>query len=195
MTDFTSDDSIFVPLSFADMFPCPCCGEEIPNFPLIERIGFDSDDWENRVAVLAERIRATYPERADAAEAWASMIVSVAVYHAALPKETQDSVKKELEQLPLPLEMEGYVYFIQSIDGGPIKIGYSRNPQARAKGLQGAMELRVLAQMSGGYKLEADMHNKFADLRVNGEWFSPAPELLVFIERIKKLYGRYSDHL
>lgn len=76
------------------------------------------------------------------------------------------------------------VYFIQSIDGGLIKIGYSNNPTKRLRELQLGcpIELCIL-----GIVLDADIdkeyeyHKLFDDFRIYGEWFSPAPSFLEFI--------------
>jgi hypothetical protein len=35
--------------------------------------------------------------------------------------------------------------------------------------------------MDGGRNLERTLHRRFADLRSEGEWFSPGPELLDYI--------------
>jgi len=78
------------------------------------------------------------------------------------------------------------VYFITDDATGLIKIGRAMDVEQRLKGLQtGAPgQLRVLADMDGGAAGEADMHRRFAHLRVRGEWFSPGDDLLQFIEAL-----------
>lgn len=75
------------------------------------------------------------------------------------------------------------IYFIQPIEGGPIKIGTSIRLTQRLKELAAAhqCELRVLAVMAGGYAEEAELHRKFSHLKVVNEWFEAGDDLLGFI--------------
>jgi hypothetical protein len=77
------------------------------------------------------------------------------------------------------------VYFIQAVDGGPIKIGHAVNPIARLRELQTAhhKELRILAVMDGGIAKEKEIHDIFADSRVRGEWFKGTRMLIGWIKR------------
>lgn len=80
----------------------------------------------------------------------------------------------------------GYVYFVQVEGDGPIKIGVSTGlPDNRVYSLQCACpyELRLVATFFGGRAAEAGLHRRFKHLRLRGEWFRPAPELLEWIER------------
>lgn len=74
-----------------------------------------------------------------------------------------------------------YTYFIQRHDGGPIKIGKSRDIRNRLSSLQGGTpELLVcIAYIEGD--VEDELHEKFHEVRVCGEWFAPAPVLMEFI--------------
>lgn len=76
------------------------------------------------------------------------------------------------------------VYFIQAVDGGPIKIGSSGNPDMRLSDLQVANPkvLRILATMPGGTPQEWALHEQFKKYRVQGEWFTPAPEIMALIK-------------
>lgn len=72
--------------------------------------------------------------------------------------------------------VNGVVYFIQNIETGLIKIGYSKDLDARVRGLatEHKAEMRVIHYM-GSYDaagLEEVMHTLFSDKRVEGEWFS-----------------------
>lgn len=76
-----------------------------------------------------------------------------------------------------------YCYAIQAGPDGPIKIGVARKPAERLKTLQtgNASELRGLAAWRVLPYEEAAIHKAFADLRLRGEWFKPAPELIDFV--------------
>lgn len=80
------------------------------------------------------------------------------------------------------------VYFVQSAEGGPVKIGRSADPSARVASLQtaNAHPLRVLATMPGGAAVERTLHRLFERHRVrpDGEWFHPAAEVLAFIREL-----------
>lgn len=74
----------------------------------------------------------------------------------------------------------GYVYFIQSGEGGAVKIGKANNPHMRLGHLQvgNPTELRFLAVTRGGEKLERLLHHVLYDDRIRGEWFAPSDRVL-----------------
>lgn len=78
------------------------------------------------------------------------------------------------------------VYFIQQGSGGPIKIGCSGNPVQRMAQLQTAQSepLSLLGHVVGDRADERAVHEQFSHLRLNGEWFSPADDLLSFIRTV-----------
>ena len=77
-------------------------------------------------------------------------------------------------------DMAEVIYFIQSRDGGPIKIGLSRRPVKRLKSLQIGRhdELQIIAQAHGTLGDEQKLHSRFARYRLHGEWFEPCEELM-----------------
>jgi hypothetical protein len=84
------------------------------------------------------------------------------------------------------------IYFLQSVDGGPIKIGCTVNVERRVSELEAmyGQPLAVLHTMPGGRKEEAAIHARFDHLRFRGkkqgcdpEQFRPTAELLAFIGR------------
>lgn len=83
-----------------------------------------------------------------------------------------------------------YVYFIAG-SGTPIKIGMSSAPYERLAALQTAhwSRLEILALMEGGLLLEAEMHQRFAALRLEGEWFARTLELERHIEQVREANG------
>lgn len=80
-----------------------------------------------------------------------------------------------------------FVYFIQCVSGGPIKIGYAVDPVRRVSHLQSGTfeELKILASIPGSRQQEAALHRKFAAARVRSEWFSPTASLLSLIAEVK----------
>jgi len=81
----------------------------------------------------------------------------------------------------------GFVYFLQSGQDGPIKIGYTTDIQKRIKALQTAhpFPLKLLLVINGNVDDESKLHKKFNSLRLCGEWFSPDEKLLQYIEKLK----------
>ncbi len=77
------------------------------------------------------------------------------------------------------------VYFIQSGDNGPIKIGLSTigKLDSRLSALQtgNPSKLAVLGYVEGNRSAEQFLHRCFARHSIGGEWFTPAPDLLSFI--------------
>lgn len=79
------------------------------------------------------------------------------------------------------------VYFLKAKSLGLIKIGFSGNVAKRVSSLQTSSpdDLLLMKIIKGGQKVEATLHQKFAKLRVRGEWFSPDKELVDFITEAK----------
>jgi hypothetical protein len=75
------------------------------------------------------------------------------------------------------------VYFVQAVDGGPIKIGTSIRLTERLRSLarDAGKELCVLAVVDGSYGEERSLHRRFAHLNVVNELFEPGADLLGFI--------------
>ena len=75
------------------------------------------------------------------------------------------------------------VYFIGRGRKGPIKIGFSKDPQKRMKSLQtgSAEPLSMLGLVKGGRAIEAIIHRRLARNRLHGEWFERCPEVESFI--------------
>ena len=80
-----------------------------------------------------------------------------------------------------PYAPVGKVYFMRF--GDRIKIGFTTNLHKR---LQHVPNDELLASMPGSRHTETKMHKQFAHLRIVGEWFSMGPDLLEFIEGLKK---------
>lgn len=84
-------------------------------------------------------------------------------------------------------KLQSYVYFIQSANGGKIKIGQSLNPVMRIivlRNLEKDSTLKIVGLLKGGSVTEADLHIKFKQFKVIGrrEWFMPSPEIIDFIK-------------
>jgi DNA-binding XRE family transcriptional regulator len=75
------------------------------------------------------------------------------------------------------------IYFIQAGKGGPIKIGHTRNPITRIESIALATAATVipLSVVPGERGDELGLHAAFSHLRIKGEWFTPARDLLDYI--------------
>lgn len=75
------------------------------------------------------------------------------------------------------------IYFVQQGADGPIKIGKANNVRDRMRGLQTSnpYPLRLLGVVDGGMSEEADLHRRFADARMQGEWFRPDASILQYL--------------
>jgi len=77
---------------------------------------------------------------------------------------------------------EEWTYFVQGLEGGDIKIGYTKGPPyGRLRSLDSGspVPLKIIGLLAGDQ--EKKMHLRFASHRSRGEWFRPASELLQFI--------------
>lgn len=86
-----------------------------------------------------------------------------------------------------PQKKRGYVYFI-SDNNGNVKIGVSNEPAGRLKTLQtgNGARLNLLTCIRGGGWKESQLHKRFAEDRINGEWFILSPQIENYIKAIKK---------
>lgn len=74
------------------------------------------------------------------------------------------------------------IYFVKS-PAGSIKIGTTIRLSHRLRQLAAAHGpgLEVLAVLDGSFEVERALHDRFAHLRREGEWFEPGPDLTAFI--------------
>lgn len=107
---------------------------------------------------------------------------------------TTEDVKRHLRKLmagkgtkPKPLK-QGYVYFCGP-EGGPVKIGWSTDPDERIYRLQTgiAAHLHIWAEVPGTKADETAYHNRFADAWMGGEWFARTPSLEAEIASLSRL--------
>lgn len=90
---------------------------------------------------------------------------------------------------PLPEgSTDSSVYFLQAASG-PIKIGYTATLGARLRALRsGSPErLTLLGHVRASERYEKAVHLRFQHLRLRGEWFRPADELLEYIQAVATL--------
>lgn len=78
--------------------------------------------------------------------------------------------------------MSDLVYFVQGADGGPIKIGIAADPEARLGFLQisSPSKLRITRTVEGGREKERELHGRFSDDRIRGEWFRASDALAAY---------------
>lgn len=78
-----------------------------------------------------------------------------------------------------------WIYFIRGKEGGPVKIGVANDPKKRLADLQRTcpVELEIIGSRPGDTFAERELHDRFADFRVHGEWFEPSPVILAEAER------------
>lgn len=100
-----------------------------------------------------------------------------------------------------------YLYAVQMIIYGypfaPIKIGMSRDPQARSKFYcSGPFPVVWLGswEVEDEFTSEREVHYRFANFRLVGEWFYPAKGLVRFVEQkigvpIEAMLWRQPDRL
>lgn len=86
------------------------------------------------------------------------------------------------------LKQKGYVYFLLNKFDSAVKIDITANPKQRLKALQcsHSQPLEILKVVEGGRELEAELHKKFADYKIIGEWFKVHKNLMSYIKKLKQ---------
>lgn len=81
------------------------------------------------------------------------------------------------------LRNKGWIYFVQAGAGGPIKIGWTVDPQKRLEQLQTGSHIRlfILGAIEGSTAGESTLHKRWSEYRIRGEWFEAAPEIIDFV--------------
>lgn len=76
------------------------------------------------------------------------------------------------------------IYFIQSGDVGPIKIGVSASPEMRLASMQTGNPETLHLRLTVKHALHGERayHRLFREFRIRGEWFQPSSDLLLFID-------------
>jgi hypothetical protein len=76
--------------------------------------------------------------------------------------------------------MPGYVYAISNPSINLIKIGLTRNPKTRIRGIEltsgSHVDIVGVVQVQDPSKIESLIHDAFGDCKVIGEWFRCSPE-------------------
>jgi len=95
----------------------------------------------------------------------------------------------------LPVDPKGYVYFIQGLCGGAIKIGFSVDPVKRLRALQTGYPdtLTILFMVPGNESTERQVHKEFEASRLKGEWFRPDEHVIQKIKEWKHGLSRIDE--
>lgn len=98
------------------------------------------------------------------------------------------SVRLDPPEPPLPPfrpDYTGWVYVVQVRGFDLVKIGYSKSPEQRLRELQAGSGmgdgLELLLSFPGDRRLESDLHRRFADDRLFGEWFGLSDNIAEWI--------------
>lgn len=87
----------------------------------------------------------------------------------------------------IPRPRDGYVYLIRS-DTGCYKIGCARNPEDRLRTFEVKLPFRVeylvLIKTNDMRRLEGQLHAKFTDKRISGEWFNLSDDDVQYIKSL-----------
>ncbi len=84
------------------------------------------------------------------------------------------------------------IYFVTCAEKRLVKIGHSLDPVKRISALRtsSAFPLELASVIDGTKDDEARLHDQFAHLRLNGEWFELSGDLEEHIETLPKFVSR-----
>lgn len=82
---------------------------------------------------------------------------------------------------------DGFVYFIQAVQGGLIKIGWAVSPESRLQYFQSfcPVKLCIIYAFPGTRTDENQCHKRFSHHRQRGEWFADCEEIRDFIANME----------
>jgi hypothetical protein len=105
------------------------------------------------------------------------------------PQSQPDDIPKPLP-VPKVLSRKGYVYLVKA-ETGHYKIGHTTDPDNRMKTFNVKLPFHVeyehLIKCDDRLDAERRLHQKFADKRVNGEWFALTDKDVAQIKKIKHI--------
>lgn len=138
-------------------------------------------------------------------EAWQELVEYAARFYALVPPavikeankralaqwaEMQNGKSQEAHGAP-KRSLQGYVYLLKG--GDYCKIGRSNNPDRRLEEISPqlpfSVELICMVATNDMYKLEARLHQRYADKRANGEWFRLDGEDITCIKELADVKG------
>lgn len=79
-----------------------------------------------------------------------------------------------------------FIYFMQAVSGGPVKIGYTTKPEHRRVAHQQSshLEFQFIALFHAPQPYERALHQFYAPEHLRGEWFHPSRRLLRYAARM-----------
>ena len=100
-----------------------------------------------------------------------------------------DEIKKRVKENKENETVNGFVYLIKIKDKNKYKIGLTSNLKQRISSLsnQNPFEIKLITAIENNdiYKLESELHKKFADKNIKGEWFELSQKDVDYIKRIE----------
>jgi hypothetical protein len=93
-----------------------------------------------------------------------------------VPERAKRNGTEQLDFWQERVEAQRFIYFVQQGTRGPVKIGIANDPLARRSKLQtgNPQELHLRHVVPGDRALEHDLHHRFREARIRGEWFGLA---------------------
>lgn len=81
-----------------------------------------------------------------------------------------------------------FIYFLQPVGGGLVRVGSSDNPESRLEAIQSWSPVRIelIASTPGGKFGEAYLLQKFAPYRSHGDWFFPVNPVWSVVDEIRR---------
>jgi excisionase family DNA binding protein len=80
-------------------------------------------------------------------------------------------------------EQQQRVYF--AVSGREVKIGLAKDPNGRVADMRIARAgIRLFGAIRGNRKLEKDLHERFSQERISGEWFRFTPKIQIEINEL-----------
>lgn len=99
------------------------------------------------------------------------------------PPKNEDLPKTNGSSAPTSDEPDEYVYFIQCLHTGRVKIGHSVRPRRRFGEINShsPTQLAMIGTIAGDRQREKEIHGQLMNSQLCGEWFAPSAEVRDFL--------------
>lgn len=165
-------------------------GQRYPEVILRVYFDFDAKKWILTSSYIPKKVNGVLWKDVDFS--FDSIVHILVACNEAYENKYNEDLKRQREERNKPKETSpDSLYLIRDTIWNSLKIGRSKNPNARLKQLQIATcnKLELLHVVKNNGHLESALHEKFNDLKINSEWFEYNQNITAYFEELIHNYN------